>query len=64
MTTLTVSKAMQRPLTENEAKAIIAWWKEHQDLSEAQVIAHWEDQLGMPITYSALMNAMILHGLS
>lgn len=53
---------MQRSLTEEEQEAMIKFWQENPELTETQVIEHWEKQLGMPVTRHALMKAMINYG--
>jgi hypothetical protein len=62
MSTFQLVKSMTRSLTEEEQEAIIKFWQENQELTENQVIEHWEKKLGMPVTRTALMMAMINFG--
>lgn len=61
MSAFRLVKSMTRSLTVKEQKAIIKYWSQNQDLTESQVIEHWEKKLKMPITRHALMKAMIEH---
>jgi hypothetical protein len=62
VSTFQLVKSMQRSLTEEEQETIIKFWANNPDMTEMQVIEHWEKQLGMPITRHALMKAMINFG--
>lgn len=54
---------MTRSLTAKEQKAIVKFWENNQELTDVQVIAHWEKLLNTPITHQALAMAMMNHGI-
>jgi len=62
MSTFRLVKSMTRSLTAKEQKTIVKYWSKNQELTEAQVIEHFEKKLKMPITRTALMMAMMTHG--
>ena len=53
---------MTRSLTEKEQKTIVKYWSKNMNMTEAQIIEHFEKKLGMPITRTALMKAIINYG--
>lgn len=63
MSTFQVAKSMTRSLTAKEQKAIVKFWENNQELTDVQVIAHWEKLLNTPITHQALAMAMMNHGI-
>lgn len=63
MTTLQLAKVMKRKLADDEAKKMAEYWEEHQELTEEQVIEHFEKEFDTPITRAALLNAMMAWGL-
>lgn len=59
MSTYQVIKTMPRSLTDEEAQNLVEWWEEHSDKNIDEVIAHWEKELGIPITKHAVTKAMM-----
>jgi len=55
-------KSMKRSLTAKEQKTIIAYWSKNENLTEKQVIEHFEKKWKMPITRTALMMAFMTYG--
>lgn len=52
-------KSMTRKLTDEEAKSVVEFWRNNQELSIDQVVLEFETRLGMPVTKFAVMSAMV-----
>lgn len=52
-------KGMNRELTDDERKRISDWWEANPDKTLIEVAAHWEIELGMPVTEQAVIRSVV-----
>lgn len=52
-------KGMNRELTNDERKRISDWWEANPDKTPTEVAAHWEAELGMPVTEHAVVRSVV-----
>lgn len=53
---------MTRHLTEEEQISIVEFWEKNENMTEDQVIEHFEKVFGMPVTRTAVRMAVINYG--
>lgn len=52
-------KGMNRELTDDVRKRIAEWWEANPEKSMDEVISHWEQELGVPITKHAVARTVM-----